>query len=80
MNKKEQNTAIAKLTGFEADYFSDLNAMHKAERILDPAQRRIYAVLLRPKNSIDNVDNEWGICHKSAKDRFEAFLITLLII
>ncbi len=55
------------------DYLNDLNAMHKAEKVLDQMQARTYADHLADSEQ----DGTWAGCHmwsQTAAQRAEAFL------
>ena len=54
------------------DYFSDLNAMHEAEKVLTKEQRRKYVRTL-----FQTTNTDWDSHCATAAQRAEAFLKTL---
>jgi len=65
------------VSGDEIDPLSDLNAMHEAEKVLMPAQRRDYASCLHPRSTFNHMDADFEVAHATAAQRAEAFLKTL---
>ena len=59
---------IAKLP----DYLNDLNAMHEAEEIINQRDLRVEYM-----EALDDLACQWGLCHATAAQRAEAFVLTL---
>ena len=79
MNAEKQRIAIAEACGIFGDcpdYLNDLNAMHKAEKMLNQMQARANAYHLAESSQ----NKTWASCHiwhQSAAERAKAFLRTL---
>ena len=92
MTPEQQRIAIAEACGWTdtqiidgkygqtdvPDYLNDLNAMHKAEKVLTVAQRITYAnqigVVLSGESVGRAIPNWWFIHEATAAHRAEAFL------
>lgn len=62
------------------DYLNDLNAMHEAEKVLEPDLFGKYCLTLQKITSYENwfeVENRFHLIHATASQRAEAFLKTL---
>ena len=95
MTPEQQRIAIAESCGWTdtqiidgkygqtdvPDYLNDLNAMHKAEKVLTVAQRITYAnqigVVLSGGSVGRAIPNWWFIHEATASQRAEAFLRTI---
>lgn len=69
----DRGNAIIKIC---PDYLNDLNAMHKAEKVLTYSQVSDYVTHLRRFTPDENWTGCWGL-HATAAQRAEAFLRTL---
>jgi len=58
------------------NYHGDLNAMHEAEKVLNPEQYSPYLTELMRQNTADD-STELGSYHATAAQRAEAFLRTI---
>ena len=54
------------------DYLVDLNAMYMAERLIEENEMQIDYM-----NNILDVSKQWAICHATAAQRAEAFVLTM---
>lgn len=79
MEKEAINELIAKASGMEGDFCSDLNAMHSAEKMLTPRQCEKYFGLLAtaPYDRSKGLGAEAWQAHSTAAQRAEAFLKTI---
>lgn len=72
---------IGKQVGFDADFYSDLNAMHEAEKSLTIDQQAEYWVCLHHLTDADECTGHWldlkATGCATAAQRAEAFLKTL---
>lgn len=62
------------------DYLNDLNAMHEAEKVLDQNQKNRYLNILHEiclPEDYDELDDDFGWCTATARQRAEAFMETL---
>lgn len=58
------------------DFLNDLNAMHEAEKTLNPREQRDYAFELSGRFYPDGLRDAFDLAHASAAKRAEAFLKT----
>lgn len=69
MTHEQINAAISAVYGWEADYCTDLHAMHEIEKTMTPEQWEDY---------VEHVGGTWEqAMHATARRRAEAFLRTL---
>jgi hypothetical protein len=54
------------------DPLNDLNAMHEAEEIINQRDLRVEYM-----EALDDLACQWGLCHATAAQRAEAFVLTL---
>jgi hypothetical protein len=75
LTNEQINRAIAAVYGWEADYCTDLNAMHEAEEVLTDVQCLFFRTHLRER--LENHPASLYVWHATARQRAEAFLRTL---
>ena len=76
MKPESQIIAIAEACGWEADYLNDLNAMHEAEKTLNPIQAAEYARILT-SIAWQSEQPVFAPITAKADQRAEAFLRTI---
>ncbi len=59
------------------DYLNDLDAMHEAEKVINPKQKPVYCSELRKLTVTPNSNSEWKMLHATASQRAQVFLMTL---
>ncbi len=69
MSDDQINAAISQLCGWSADYCTDLNAMHEAEKTLTDDQREVFY----PRN-LGAWQSPFNVIYATSRQRAEAFL------